>query len=426
MVFPLISRLNLTKNSTQALVLAPSRELVIQVGTALTSYFQGDGLKVSQVFGGVPLTESFAAIKSGAHILVAVPGRLRDVMAHYKYDYLWRDIKFLVIDEGDKLMESGFQRDFDELRLHIRSSAQVGFFSATISRDIEELMRERYPKIKTLRLSPRQMLRNIRFGVTRIDQGQREPVLAGLLQQYAIGQALIFSSKREEIFNLVGFMRNYGYRAEAFYGNQTQEERAHILDRFKEGHIDFLVASDLAARGLDIEALPAVINVNIPREYDFYLHRVGRTGRAGNKGRVYNLVASEPEWIWLKQHHQTIDLPIRNVEVHPEKARPIGKVSEHKWVKVHLSRGKQDKIRKGDVLGFLLHETDMDAQQVGTISIFDTYAVVDIPQEYLRNLSAPADPLKIKGKTVKVRKYQQEEQQKKAQALHKLKQDRKK
>ncbi|MEM6629659.1 MAG: DEAD/DEAH box helicase [Bacteroidota bacterium] len=420
--FSLISRLNLSKNTTQALVLAPSRELVHQVGNALASYFQGDGLQVAKVYGGVPMGESFRAIKSGAQILVAVPGRLKDVMAHYKYDFLWKDIKFLIIDEGDKLMESGFQKDFDDLRTHIRNTAQVGFFSATISRDIELVMRERYPRIKTLRLSPKQMLRNIKFGYVQVPQGNREQVLAALLQQYRIKQALLFSGKRDEILSLVSFLRNYGYKAEAYFGNQSQEERTHILSRFKEGYINFLVASDLAARGLDIEALPTVINVTIPREYDFYLHRVGRTGRAGNSGKVYSLITSELDAVWLKQHHKKIDLPVRAIEIHS--SQTFLPKTQQKWVKVHISRGKQDKIRKGDVLGFLIHTGGLPSEEIGTIMVFDTYSIADIPQEYLATLEKPPETLKIKGKTVKIRKYQQQEQQKKAQAIKKLKRDR--
>jgi len=420
--FPLITKLNLYKRSTQALVLAPSRELVFQVAEALISYFDGDQLKVDKVYGGVSMAESFQAIKSGAHILVAVPGRLKDVMAHYRYDYLWRDIRYLIIDEGDKLMESGFQKDFDDLRKQIRKTAQVGFFSATIAQDVEILMRERYPRIKTLRLSPREVLRNIDFSYIKAEEGKRERYLLGLLEQQKIDQALIFTGKREDIYGLCGLLRNAGYRAEAYYGNQAQEERINILQRFKDGFIDFLVASDLAARGLDIEHLPAVINVAIPREFDYYLHRVGRTGRAGNKGKVFNLVPSEMEWTWLNLHHQHIGLPLKPIQV--ALSEVLSSVStEEKLIKIHLSRGKKDKIRKTDIVGFLLNETALEAQQIGTITIFDTYAIVDIPLQGLKQLEAQQD-LKIKGKTVKPRRYQQEEMEKKARAIKKLKQDR--
>ncbi|RMG70423.1 MAG: DEAD/DEAH box helicase, partial [Bacteroidetes bacterium] len=245
---PLISRLDLLKRSTQALILVPSRELAQQVQAALQGYFVGDQLKVAAVIGGTSIEESQAAIKSGAHILVVVPGRLRDVMGQWPYPYLWRDIRFLIVDEGDKLTEAGFMRDLDEIRSHIRSTAQVGFFSATISPDSEQLMRERFPKIETIRLSPRQMLRNIQFAYARVPEGQREASLVSLLQKKGLQQALIFAGGREEIYSLTGFLRNAGLRAEAYYGDQDQQSRTHILSRFREGHISYLVASDLAAR----------------------------------------------------------------------------------------------------------------------------------------------------------------------------------
>ena len=421
--FPLISMLDLLKNKTQAMVLVPSRELALQVSAALLSYYHSNKLKVGTVFGGVPMDESFQAIRSAPHILVAVPGRLKDVMAHYQYDYLWRDIKFLIVDEADKMLEAGFQKDFDGIREHIRKRAQTGFFSATISTDSEQLIRERVSRAKTIRLAPKQILRNIRFQYIQVPKGKREAYLAALLKQKNIRQALIFCSRRQDIYAVNGFLRNTGLKSEAYYGNQEQRERANILNRFKEGHINYLVASDLAARGLDIPDLPAVINLAIPQEYDFYLHRIGRTGRAGNKGRVFNLLTSKAEVIRMKRHHGDIGLPIKTLELEAqENAVKTGNKSEN-WIKFHLSRGKRDKIRKGDVVGFLVNEAQLDADQIGTITIYESYTVVDLPQRVLEVLDSQSD-LKIKGKTVKVRKYLLEEQQRKAKSVKRLKQDR--
>lgn len=421
---PLISRLDLLKRSTQALILVPSRELAQQVSAALPQFFVGDQLRVAAVYGGVSMEESEAALRSGAHILVVVPGRLRDLIGQGAYPYLWRDIRFLIVDEGDKLTEAGFMRDLDEIRSHIRSTAQVGFFSATISRDSEQLMRERYPKIETVRLSPRQMLKNIRFAYARVQEGQREAYLVSLLQAKGLEKALIFAGGREDIYSLTGFLRNGGFRAEAYYGDQDQQARTHILSRFRSGHIDYLVASDLAARGLDIEALPAVVNVVVPEAYDFYLHRVGRTGRAGLRGAVYNLVAGEREFIYLENHHQKIGLPQRELSLRPAPAETFKAQADDRWMKAHLSRGKRDKIRPGDIVGFMVHEGGLAADDIGTVTIQETYSLVDLPAGTLQALQARED-LKLKGKAVKVRRYKVEEEREKARAIHKLKQDRK-
>lgn len=424
--FPLITRLDLLKRSTQALILTPSRELALQVSAALQSYFDGTQLKIAAVYGGATLKESIDAIKSHPHILVAVPGRLRDVMSQVQYDYLWRDVRYLIVDEADKMLETGFQKDFDHIRENIRSTAQIGFFSATISRDSEEMIRERIRPVKTVRLSPRQMLRNIYFAYIKPELGQTERYLLGLIEQRGIEQALIFCGKREEIHSITGFLRNLGYRAEAYYGTQTQEERQNILKRFKERHIELLVASDLAARGLDIQYLPAVINLSIPEEFDFYLHRIGRTGRAGNKGAVFNIIANELEQVFMKNHHRKIGIPIRTIEINPIDKDRLMPDREEKWTKYHLSRGKRDKIRKGDIVGFLVNQAELNADEIGTITIYDAYSVVDMPQRGFKTLSHKEEDLLLKGKSVKVRKYQLEEQERRAKAVKRLLKDRKK
>lgn len=422
---PLIGMIDLLKRSTQALVMVPSRELALQVSHALQQLFAGDQLAVEAVYGGTTMEESFTAIKAHPHILVVVPGRLKDVMAHYQYDYLWRDIKFLIVDEGDKLLERGFQQAFDDIRKHVRANVQVGFFSATIPPESTEMMKERFPQVQIVRLKPKELLRNIAFYHSKVKKGQRESYLAGLIQQQEIEKALIFCERRDEIFATTNFLRNCGLKAESYYGNLSQQERLHILDRFKSAHIDFLVASDLAARGLDIEALPAVINLSIPEEFDYYLHRVGRTGRAGAKGKVFNLTLGELDEIRIERHQERIELPLRFFRIEPvDRSAALADHSE-KWVKYHLNRGKRDKVRPGDIVGFLVNQAQLNAEEVGTISIYEAYSVVDMPQRGFDTL-AQVEGLKLKGKPVRVRKMQVEAQEKKAKAVKKLKQDRRK
>ena len=422
---PLISKLDLQKNSTQALVMVPSRELAVQILGMLRSFFIGPQLKVEAVYGGVPMEESLAALKSGAHIIVVVPGRLKDLMFQYKWDYLWRDIRYLIIDEVDKLLEQGFQRDFDDIREHVRNTAQVGFFSATISSDAESMIRERFEKVQTVRMKPKDLLRKLSFFEISASEGRRESFLISLLEQRKVNKALIFAGRRESVLTLTGFLRNMGFRAESFYGNQDQGEREQILRRFKDGHIDYLVASDLAARGIDIPDLPAVINLSMPEEYDFYLHRVGRTGRAGNPGNVFNILVSEMERVRLHNHHKLIGLRLQPLELQPVDKERMEVEESDKWAKYHLSRGKRDKIRKADIVGLLTSEGQLVAEDIGTITIFDAYSVVDLPRRSFDMLAAWEDP-KIKGKSLKIRKYTVQEQENRAKSVQKLKQDRRK
>ncbi len=416
---PLISRLNLLKRSTQAFILLPTRELAIQVADALMSYYTGKELRVGKVIGGVPLEESFQEIKSGPHILVAVPGRLRDVLSSFHYPYLWRDIKHLIIDEGDKMMEMGFLKEVDSIRKEIRNTAQVAFFSATISADAEKQIRERIEDIQVIRIAPKEVLRNLRFFHIPVKEGKKEQYLCGLLAQTGIRKALIFCNRREDIYGLSGYLRNHGFRAESYYGAQEQNERENIMRRFKEDHIDFLIASDLAARGLDIVDLPAVINFSVPKELDFYMHRIGRTGRAGNKGMIFNLISGIIEDAELSGYHRYLQIGQEPLEIEPIGNRKIAD-DDLKRIKLHLSRGSEDKIRKADIAGFLINSGSTDADDIGTITIYDSYSIADIPLMTLENLLAQEESLKIKGKSVKIRKFGQEEEVNKASALKEL------
>ncbi|MCL4105618.1 UNVERIFIED_CONTAM: hypothetical protein GTU68_057493 [Idotea baltica] len=294
---------------------------------------------------------------------------------------------------------------------------QVAFFSATISEDAEDLIRERFYPLQTIRLSPHEALKNIRFTSVFVDKGQKPRYLAGILKSYKVKQALIFCSKRDEVQEVANFLRSVGRKAEAYHGLLDQVERAAIMKRFKTKQVEFLVATDLAARGLDVEKLPAVINFSFPDDIEIYLHRCGRTGRAGEKGKVFNLTSSNKEEIIVRSFHEEFQIALKTVQV-----KPIGKMDIKgeggRLVKVHLNRGKRDKIGAGDVVGFLTQTTGVPADQIGTIAVYDSYILVDLEASVYRELG-DAEEHKIKGKKVKATKYSLADQKRKAQAVKK-------
>jgi superfamily II DNA/RNA helicase len=414
---PLLSRIDVNKRSTQVLVLAPSRELALQVETALRSFTTHPKFRVASIYGGMSLVESEKKVKSSPHILVAVPGRLKDVLRGGKLDHLWRDIKFLVIDEADKLLEFGFQEILDNIVSHVRNMVQVALFSATINEDVEALIKERFHPVQVVRLQPQEALQNITFHYIVATDGQKQRYLAALIPQQKIKQALIFTPNRDEVYDLANFLRALGYKAEAYHGLLDQVERAAVMKRFKKKQVHFLVATDLAARGLDVELLPAVINYAFPEELEIYLHRCGRTGRAGKKGSVYNLVASKKEEILVQSFHSDLNIAITGYMMEPMPKEAL-KSHEARIVKVHLNRGKRDKVSAGDIVGFLTHTVSVDANQIGTIAVYDAYTLVDLPEWTLEMLESTDDP-KLKGKTVRVTKYSLEDQKQRAEAVKK-------
>ncbi len=414
---PLLSRIDYTKRSTQVLVLAPSRELALQVETALRSFTTHVKFRVASVYGGMSLAESEKKIKSSPHILVAVPGRLKDALRGGKLDFFWRDIKYLVIDEADKLLELGFQEILDNLVSHLRNMVQVALFSATISEDVEELIRERFAPLQVVRLSPQEALRNIFFHYVVVDQGQKQRFLAGVILNQKIKQALIFTPNRDEVYEVANYLRSLGLKAEAYHGLLDQVERAAVMKRFKRKQVNFLVATDLAARGLDVEALPAVINYAFPEDIEVYIHRCGRTGRAGKKGAVYNLVASKGEELTVQNFHTELGIALKGFIIQPID-KNAAKSVDNKLMKVHLSRGKRDKIAAGDIVGYLVNETGVEADKIGTIAVYDTYTLVDLP-EWAFEIIEAADEAKLKGKSVKATKYSLDDQKNRSEALRK-------
>jgi superfamily II DNA/RNA helicase len=414
---PLLSRIDFYKRNTQALVLVPSRELALQVEAALRSFCTHDQFRVSAIYGGEDIKDSEKKLKSGGQVLVAVPGRLKDVLRLGHHDFFWRDIKYLIIDEADKLLEQGFQDTLDNLVSNVRTFVQVALFSATISADVEALIRERFAPIMTVRLSPKEALKNIKFHYVVVDRGQKPRYLAGILQEKKVTQGLIFCSKREEVYELANFLRAVGRKAESYHGLLDQVEREAIMGRFKNKQVEFLVATDLAARGLDVQTLPAVINYSFPDDIEVYLHRCGRTGRAGRRGAVYNLVASKKEEIVVQAFHGQLDIPLGTFEVNPVAKELVGDAPT-KVVKIHLNRGKTDKVSAGDVVGFLTHATGVPADEIGTIAVYDEYTTVDLPFTFLELLEGIEQP-KLKGKSVKIGRYTLGDMKHKAEAVRK-------
>lgn len=414
---PFLSKIDFNKRSTQFLVFTPSRELALQVQEALRSFCTHKSLRVGALYGGMSLEESEKIVRSGPQVLVAVPGRLKDVLRTGKYDFFWRDIKYLVIDEADKLLEFGFQDILDKLVSNVRNMVQVALFSATISEDVEDLIRERFYPLRTIRLSPKQVLKNIKFHYIMVDGGQKHRYLAGLIRDKKLKQGLIFCSKREEVYELANFLRSVGRRAEAYHGLLDQVERAAVMKRFKSKQIEFLVATDLAARGLDVQNLQSVINFSFPDDLEVYLHRCGRTGRAGKKGSVYNLVSSKKEVIIVENFQQKVEIKVVELEVKPIKKEEIALVDD-RVVKIHFNRGKKDKISSGDVVGFLVNMAGLNGKEIGTIAVYDTYLLVDMPESAFEVLGMQ-EKLKIKGKSVKATRYTLANQKQKSDAVKK-------
>ena len=279
-------------NFASSLILVPTRELAKQVADSIKSYavhFNGE-IKTVAVFGGVSANKQMLALRGGTDILVATPGRLLDLISSnaIKLD----SVKTLVLDEADRMLSLGFTEELSALMALLPKKKQILLFSATFPEQVKLLTQELLNNPIEIQLQSADASTLVQRVFT-VNKGEKTAVLAHLIHQYQWQQALIFVNAKHHCEHLSEKLAKRGITAAVFHGDKGQSERSRVLDGFKSGDIDVLIATDIAARGLDIEKLPVVINFNLPRSPSDYMHRIGRSGRAGEVGLAISLIDHE-------------------------------------------------------------------------------------------------------------------------------------
>ena len=282
------------RGKTRALVLAPTRELALQIVADLTGLARFTGLRAAAVHGGVGMGPQETAFRRGIDVIVATPGRLLD---HFQRGYAaLRDVEYLVLDEADRMLDMGFLPDVRRILRHIPRQKQTLFFSATMPPAIAALTREilRTPATVALqrRAAPAEGVTQALYPVPSALKGQ---LLVSLLASGLMNEALVFTRTKHRADRLAKLLNRAGISAERIHGNRSQAQRTKALAGFKAGHFRVLVATDIAARGIDVEALGHVVNFDVPAVPEDYIHRVGRTARAEATGEAFTLVTPEDE-----------------------------------------------------------------------------------------------------------------------------------
>lgn len=282
------------KHPVRALVLAPTRELAIQVEENVKSYAKNTALRSLCVFGGVDIRKQTPALKTGVEVLVATPGRLLDHIEQKTVQL--NQVRFLVLDEADRMLDMGFMPDLKRILALLPKQRQTLMFSATFSKEIKKLSDE-FLKNPTLIEVARSNAtnENVKQSAYAVDQKSKEALLSQLLKEDTDKQVIVFTKTKLTANRLSRALVRDGIAADAIHGDKSQKERIAALDAFKEGTVKTLVATDVAARGLDISDLPMVINYEIPSAPEDYVHRIGRTGRAGASGIAISLVSEDEE-----------------------------------------------------------------------------------------------------------------------------------
>jgi len=325
----------------RALIISPTRELAVQIGENFKTYGKNTNLRSTVVFGGTSIEPQIDVLKKGVDILVATPGRLLDL---HKQDYINLDyIEILVLDEADLMLDMGFIDDVKKVERLCPETKQTLLFSATMPFKVEQLANSILKSPERIEVTPTSSAaKDVSQILYYVPKRNKIELCLHLLRNTIKGSILIFRRTKFGVDKLEQTLIKNGYKVETLHGDKAQSDRQTALNKFKNGYVNILIATDVAARGIDINELDAVVNFDMPNVPETYVHRIGRTGRAGNVGTAYSFCSAD-EKAYIKTIQQLINVQIPVEDEHPypldPKAKPI----------VHKKQGsKHKKGRKGE------------------------------------------------------------------------------
>lgn len=398
----LLEKINPRFFGIQSLILCPTRELADQVGKELRRLARSiPNIKLVLLCGGKPFGPQKGSLEHGAHIVVGTPGRIQD---HLRKGNLKLDgLKTLVLDEADRMLDMGFFDVMIEIIAKTPSSRQTLLFSATYPKAIKKMCSsiQRDPVMVSVEAEHKPGVIDQLF--YEVKKHERNNTLRAIFEHYK-QDALVFCHTRKQCDEVARFLREHKIESLAIHGDLEQRERDQVLVRFANNSCPVLVATDVAARGLDIKSLQMVINYELPRDPEIYVHRIGRTGRAGEKGIALSIY-TESEQYRLNAIEQNQNKPCI-CDVYASLDRNPGFKLWSPMVTIQLDAGRKHKMRPGDLLGALTGDAGLAGSQIGKIDIFDRSSYVAIERDGLRQaLNYFADG-KVKGRNVRARKIE--------------------
>ena len=287
---PAIEMLISDNEGVQVLILSPTRELAIQISEELKNVSKyKKGVKILPVYGGQPIDRQIIALKKRPQIVIGTPGR---VMDHMRRNTLkLSDLRMVILDEADEMLNMGFREDIDTILEKVPQEKQTVLFSATMPKEILDLTKKYQKSPIHIKATHKQLtVPSIEQFYLEVSESSKQEVLSRLIDANTINLALVFCNTKKRVDELTASLQSRGYSTEALHGDMRQEQRDKVMSRFRKGHIDILIATDVAARGIDVDNIEAVFNYDIPNDEEYYVHRIGRTGRAGKAGKAFSFV----------------------------------------------------------------------------------------------------------------------------------------
>jgi ATP-dependent RNA helicase DeaD len=463
---PLLQKINPKEKGVQALVLCPTRELAIQVAEEFRKLGKFmHGIKILPVYGGQEISKQIRSLKSGIQIIIGTPGRVMDHMRRktVKFDH----INMVVLDEADEMLNMGFRDDIETILKQVPEQRQTVLFSATMPGPILEIARTYQKNAEIIRVVKKELtVPKIEQYYYEVSPKNKEEVLSRLLDMYNPKLSLVFCNTKKQVDELTAALQGRGYFAEGLHGDLKQQQRDRVMNSFRNGKTDILVATDVAARGIDVDDVEAVFNYDVPQDDEYYVHRIGRTGRAGREGRAFTLVVGREVFklrdiqrycktkIKLQPIPSINDVTAVKAEKILDKLESIiesedlskmltmlenrindaeytaldiaaaflkmsmgddsGKNEESEYVdfgdtgaeagmvRLFINLGKKQNVRPGDILGAIAGETGMPGKLIGSIDMYDKYTFVEVPREYAADVIQVMKTAKVKGKSINI------------------------
>lgn len=418
---PMLEKVELEEKLPQVVVLTPTRELAVQVSKEIDSIGKFKRTRSVAIYGGQPIDLQTRVLKQRVHIIVSTPGRMIDHIDRGNIDL--SKVNTVVIDEADHMFDMGFIDDVESIINKTPSNRQIMLFSATISEKVEKITEKYMQDAVKVSITPEEITgEKIDESYYMMDEKFKFSSLCRVLCNEEVETAIIFCETKANVGMLANKMRRKGLEAYELHGDLTQDERLETLNKFKKGEFNILVATDVAARGIDVDDVTHVINYDIPLYTDSYVHRIGRTARAGKTGTAITLVTPN-QLRFLESIEEFIDhkIPKKEVpedEVTPETIKKFnlrlkGKKTKKKEKVADISKeittlyikaGKKNKIRPGDLVGAIVGATGLPAETIGVIDIYDHYTYVNIMGGHGNEVLEKLKDGTIKGKKIKIEK----------------------
>jgi ATP-independent RNA helicase DbpA len=395
----LLQNLNVKRFRIQAMVLCPTRELADQVANEIRKLARGiHNIKVLTLCGGVPMGPQIGSLEHGAHIIVGTPGRILDHLDRGRINL--EELNTLVLDEADKMLEMGFQEAIDAIIQEAPKKRQSLLFSATFPAQINWIASKVLTDPVNVKVDGTEHQKAIQQSFYRVqDQAEKLEAMRTLLLHYQPESCVVFCNTKQATFDVGEYLTGIGLSAVVLNGDLEQKQRDQTLVRFANKSVSVLVATDVAARGLDIDKLDAVINFDLAHDPDTHVHRVGRTGRAGEQGMAISLFQD-------KDSHKLVDIEdyqkISIVEAELPNLDPVADTYKPKMATLRIDGGKKQKVRPGDILGALTGKGGISGQEVGKINVFEFCAYVAVNKLVAKEALKKLEQGKLKGKTFRV------------------------